>query len=235
MKKDNFTYTTNPENGTVISRGYLELTKGDHSNMPKRTSAYPDGYERGHTNASSLSGGNHRLNVHPQAKDLNHGAFANMEAGERDVLKAGGTIHSEKIAYNTGPKGTAPEDNMVNDTVTHANGNTNHVNLSFANMNDPEQEAVQQMTPQGASLINEYDNPGDVGRQTYSTDEYAQLMEETDAQLGGIRDEYSPDWVEVHYDDPIDISPTDTTVDASVTDDGVDVTSDDGVGFDDDD
>ncbi len=199
MKKDNFTYTTNPNNGTIESRGFLEVTKGDHTGMPKRTDAYPEFYERGHTNASSLGGANHTLNVHPQARDLNHGAFASMEQGQRDALKSG-AVFSEKIAYNSGPAGTAPDAYMINDTVIHADGSSHTVHLSFANLNNAEQETFQQTLDQNADML-DAPNPGDIGRELYTPDEYAQLMEECEANMGTVRDEYSDDWSCTSYDE----------------------------------
>ena len=215
MKKDNFTYTTNPDNGTIGSRGFLEVTEGDHSNMPKRTDAYPEFYERGHTNASSLGGANHTLNVQPQARDLNHGTYYSMEQGERGALKSG-AVFSEKIAYNSGPVGTAPDTYIINDTVTHADGSTHTVHLSFANLNNAEQEAFQQTLDQHIDML-DAPNPGDVGREMFSPDEYAQLMEECEAAMGDVQDEYSSDWSETSYVD----------ADVSVTDDGADLSIDD--------
>jgi len=194
MKKDKFRYTVDPTSGTVESRGYLELTKGDHSNMPKRTDAYPDLYERGHLNASSLGGGNHELNIQPQAKDLNHGGFYAMEAGERAALQAGATIDSHKIAYNTSGPGTAPDCYMINDTITYPDGKTQTVHLSFANLNNAEQEAYAELLDQHTDLYDAYPNPGDIGREIFSPEEYSQLMEECEAKLDSIQDEYSEDY-----------------------------------------
>ena len=43
-----------PKTGTVTYRGSCEITKGDHSSMPRRTDAYLETDERGHLQASSL-------------------------------------------------------------------------------------------------------------------------------------------------------------------------------------
>lgn len=194
MKNDNFEYTVDPSNGTVESHGYLELTKGDHSDMPKRTDAYPDLYERGHLNASSLGGANSEVNIQPQAKDLNHGAYYSMENGEREALKNGASIESQKTAYTTGGVGTAPDCYMVNDTVTYADGKSQTIHLSFANLNNAEQESFAQTLDQHTDLLDAEPNPGDVGREMYSPAEYAELMEECEANMGNIQDEYSEDF-----------------------------------------
>lgn len=192
MKKDKFDHTIDPVSGTVESNGYLELTKGDHSHMPKRTDAYPDLYERGHLNATSLGGSNEAgLNIQPQAKDLNHGAYLSMEAGERAALKNGATIESHKIAYTTAGPGTAPDCYMVNDTVTYADGKNQTVHLSFANLNNAELEAFEQTLNQHTDLLEADLNPGDLGRELYNPAEYAQLMEECEASSLNIQDEYS--------------------------------------------
>lgn len=194
MKKDNFEYTVDPTSGTVESHGYLELTKGDHTGMPKRTDAYPDLYERGHLNASSLGGTNGEVNIQPQAKDLNHHAYYSMENGEREALKSGASIESHKVAHTTGGVGTAPDCYMVNDTVTYADGKSQTVHLSFANLNDAEQEAFSQTLDQHTDLLDAAPNPGDVGREMYSPTEYAELMEECEASMGNVQDEYSEDF-----------------------------------------
>lgn len=176
----NSAYSTVDEQGNVIYDGPLAAMKGDHSGMPRRTEAYLPGFERGHVTASSLGGLNTEANVVPQHYDLNHGAYYSMEAGQRDVLK-GGSIHSHK---------EVPADHsafMVTDHVTYADGHTEQVHLSFANASYAEQE-------QWANACAEVDmddpNPGDIGRASMTTEEYAQLMEETDACLPGVREEY---------------------------------------------
>mgnify|MGYP003300035700 CR=1 FL=1 len=219
MKNDNFTYTTNDQNGTIESSGYLTITKGDHSNMPKRTDAYLDKYERGHLNASSLSGGNHTLNVAPQARDLNHRAYYSMEQGERDALKAGASIYSEKTAYNSGAPGTMPEAYLVNDTITYADGSTQTVHHSFANLNYDVQESMQQTLEQNVD-IPDTPNPGDIGREMYSPEEYGALMEECETVMDDVRSEYSSDCSYTSFD-------TASHDDASFSDSGVGTDADD--------
>lgn len=180
-----------PETGNVTYRGTSELTKGNHNNMPSRTDAYLSTDERGHIQASSLGGSNKSDNVVAQSADLNHGGYYQMEEGERAALKNGATIESEKIAYVNGQPGDRPSAFMVNDTITYADGQTQTVNLSFANMTNAEQEALNAESIAYASeLMDETPNPGDSLRASMSSAEYAQLMEETDAALPGVADMY---------------------------------------------
>lgn len=180
-----------PKTGTVTYRGSCEITKGDHSSMPRRTDAYLETDERGHLQASSLGGSNRPDNVVPQSADLNHGGYYQMEMGERSVLKEGGSIESEKIAYVGGQPGDRPTAFMVNDTVAYADGQTQEVHLSFANLTNAEQEAMNAESSAAFSgLSEEYPNPGDELRSSMTSEDYTALMEETDAGLPGVRDMY---------------------------------------------
>ena len=180
-----------PETGTITYRGSSEITKGDHSFMPHRTDAYLETDERGHVQASSLGGSNQPDNIVPQAADLNHGGYYQMEMGERSVLKDGGQIESEKIAYTDTRPGNRPAAFMVNDTVTYADGQTQEVHLSFSNLTNAEQESMNaESSAAASSLYDAYPNPGDELRGSMTPDEYSVLMEETDASLPGVRDMY---------------------------------------------
>lgn len=72
--------TVDLDTGTKDYVGPSELTKGNHDGMPPRDSSYLSTDERGHIQASSLSGDNSKLNIAPQAKDLNHGAYPFSES-----------------------------------------------------------------------------------------------------------------------------------------------------------
>lgn len=188
--------SVDPRTGTVRYDGPSEVRPGNHSNMPSRTDAYLPTDERGHVQASSLGGSNERGNVVPQSADLNHGAYYSMEQGERAALKDGAVIHSEKIAFSSNP-GQRPDAFMVNDQITYADGTTQEIHLSFANLTNAEQE---QMNAEAASLPAEYSpNPEDGLRDSLGSPEaYAELMDETDAQLPSISDEY----VQADYSGP---------------------------------
>ncbi len=183
--------TIDPENGNITWEGDLQITKGDHSNMPARTDAYLPGDERGHVTASSLGGDNSAANVTAQSSDLNHGAYSSMEQGERTALQNGAEIHSEKTAVVNGTPGDRPQAFMVSDTVTYPNGHTETIHNSFTNASSAEQEAWNSAS---AALPGAMDmpNPGDALRDSMSSAEYAELMESTDAELPGIAADYAP-------------------------------------------
>jgi len=180
-----------PNTGNIQWKGPLSIEKGDHSNMPQRTSSYLPGDERGHINASSLSGGNGVDNVAPQHHDLNQGAYKSMERGESTALKNGASIDSTKTAIVNGVPGDRPIGFLVNDNVTYADGHTETISFSFTNVSNAEQQA---WNAQAAALPGVYDapNPGDGLRASMSSEEYSQLMDSTDAELPGIKDYYVP-------------------------------------------
>ena len=179
-----------PETGNVIYSGPLEITKGDHSNMPARTDAYLPGYERGHVTASSLGGGNSTANVVPQHHDVNR-AFVSMEQGERTALRNGSEIYSEKTAVVNGKPGDRPEAFLISDAVTYADGHTESIHHSFTNVSNAEQES---WNTQSAELPDTFDaaNPGYGLRESMAVEEYADLMESTDAELPSVAADYAP-------------------------------------------
>lgn len=173
--------------GNLDFNGSLERTKGNHAHMPSRTAAYEPGDERGHINASSLGGINTRLNIAPQHRDVNHGSYYAMEQGERNALANGASIQSHKAAYVESAPGNRPSAFLVNDTITYRDGHTEKVNLSFTNVSNAEQE-------RWSTSLGEINapNPGDSLRETMSKEEYGALMEQTNANLSTIAEEYQP-------------------------------------------
>ena len=194
--------TVDSKNGNISYEGPLEITKGDHSNMPPRTDAYlPEEkephtgmYDRGHINASSLSpySGNGTENVAPMHSDLNRrgGAYYSMEQGERAALQNGATIDSTKTAIVNANPGDKPEAFMVSDNVTYSDGHTESVHHSFTNASYTEHQA---WNDQSVALPDTFDapNPGDTLSSSMSSGEYADLMENTDAELPGIAEDYA--------------------------------------------
>lgn len=180
------------DTGTKDYVGPSKLTKGNHDGMPPRDSSYLSTDERGHIQASSLSGDNSKLNIAPQSKDLNHGAYLSVENGEKDALVNGNAITSEKVAYVSNQPGQRPDAYMVNDTVTMANGQQQEIHHSFANMQNSEQEALNAELDKHSDMLN-MPNPGDTLRNSMSSEEYTDLMEKTDVQLPDLRDEYQMD------------------------------------------
>lgn len=197
MNSNNYSYV-DPNTGNVYWNGSLSLQKGNHSGMPPRTEAYLPGekevgtYDRGHVNASSLGGANTTDNITPQHRDLNRvgGAYYAMEQGERAALKNGAAIESSKSAIVNGQIGDKSEVFMVSDKVTYSDGHMESIYHSFTNASYAEQQA---WNDQSAALPGTFDapNPGDVLGSSMSSTEYADLMENTDAELPGIAEDYA--------------------------------------------
>ena len=179
-----------PNTGNVSWRGSLSIEKGDHSHMPSRTSAYLPGYERGHVTASSLGGSNTPDNIVPQHYDLNHGAYYSMERGERSALQNGATIESSKTAVVNSQPGDMPAVFMVSDNVSYSDNHTESIHHSFTNASYAEQQA---WNDQSAALPGTFDgqNPENKLANSMSSVEYAELMENTDAELPGISEDYA--------------------------------------------
>lgn len=179
-----------PINSNVTWEGSLSIEKGDHSHMPSRTDAYLPGDERGHVNASSLGGTNTTDNVVAQHYDVNHGAYYSMEQGERTALQNGVTIDSSKTAIVNAQLGDRPEAFMVSDNVTYADGHTESIQHSFTNASYAEQQA---WNDQSVALPDIFDahNPGDTLGNSMTSSAYAELMENTDAELPGIAEDYA--------------------------------------------
>ena len=177
-------------NGNVSWEGDLSIEKGDHSHMPGRTDAYLPGDERGHINASSLGGTNTTDNIVAQHYDVNRGAYYSMEQGERTALQNGAAIDSSKTAIVNANPGDRPEAFMVSDNVTYSDGHTESVHHSFTNASYAEQQA---WSDQSVALPDTFDapNPGDTLSSSMSSGEYADLMENTDAELPGIAEDYA--------------------------------------------
>ena len=77
---------------------------------------------------------------------------------------------------------------MINDTFTSPDGKSQSVHLSFQNAS-PEEQQQWNETAEQYSDIDDYPNP-DPLRDSMSQEEYSSLMEETDAELHSIRDEF---------------------------------------------
>ena len=192
--------SVDPENGNVTFDGPLSIEKGDHNKMPHRTSAYLNGDEKGHVNASSTGGINAKTNVVPQNYDVNHKGFAGVESGERTALKNGATIMSEKTAIVDSRPGDRPNTFLINDTVTYADGHVEQIHHSFSNEAYTEvhasgpHENQTEWNAMTAALPDTFagENPGDELRSSMDTEAYADLMEATDAEVPGLSEDYAP-------------------------------------------
>ena len=221
--------SVDPVNGNVSWNGPLSQEKGDHTGMPSRTEAYLPSDEKGHVNASSLGGGNSNSNVVAQNKDLNHGAYLSVENGERNALRSGATINSEKIAIVDSQPGDRPSTFMVNDTVTYADGHSENIHNSFTNESNANQVEWNNMS---SAFPDTYDgpNPEDALRELMGTEEYADLMERTDAELFNLAEDYAPS---DFYGDPYAIVENESDVSSSISDDLISDMDIDDIGIDD--
>lgn len=205
-------------NGNVSWKGPLSVEKGDHSGMPSRTDAYWPDDERGHVNASSLAGDNSEANVVAQNKDLNHGGYLSIERGERNALQNDAAIYSEKTAIVDSQPGDRPSAFIVNDTVTYADGHSENIYNSFTNESNANQVEWNDIS---SALPDTYDapNPEDDLRDLMGIEEYADLMEETDAALFNLTADYAP---ADFSGDPYAISENEADIVDSISDTSVD-------------
>lgn len=212
---------TKDNNGTIVYSDDSVLTKGNHSGMPKRTEAYKPTDERGHIQASSLGGDNTKDNVVPMDKELNHGAYYQMESKEREILNNGGKIHSEKIAYVSTQMGQRPDAFMVNDTIVFPDGSKQTVHLSFQNDPVQEQEEWLEILKEQPDFTECYDNVNPL-KEMMTDEEYAKLMDETEELLSDIKDDYT-EQIYVEFPENSEVSATDLTAKTASEDDSTEL------------
>lgn len=189
MRNPNYS-TVDPKTGSVNYNGPSKIMRGDHSHMPARSHEYEITDHRGHVQGSSLGGVNTRVNVVAQNSDVNSRAYYSMERGERNALKSGASIHSDKTAYVSNQFGGRCDAFLVNDTVKYDNGRVENIHYSFANDSYALQEA---RNAESVALEETFDAPNpDSLRESMSTQAYADLMEQTDLHLPNIVDDYEP-------------------------------------------
>lgn len=179
--------------GHVIYNGALTITKADHHEMMPRTEAFLPGDERGHLCASSLSpyAVNTSVNVVPQnGNDINHGAWLHTENGERTALMEGASIDSLKTAYVDGKVGDRPNTFTVSDHIIYADGHREQIHFSFINEAYADQALFNEISASLQDTFNEA-NPSDTLRSDMSAQQYAELMESSDALLPGIETDYA--------------------------------------------
>lgn len=184
--------TVDLHTGTKEYTGLSKVVKADHTGMPVKDSSYLATDERGHIQASFLSGDNSKFNIAPQAKDLNHGSYLSIENGEKDALIKGNTIETEKIAFSSNQPGQRPDAFLVNDTIIMENGKQQEIHHSFANMQNIEQEGLNAELYEHSDMLDVL-NPEDTLRDSMLLEEYANLMEKTDDELMNLQDEYQVD------------------------------------------
>ncbi len=186
-----YTYTVY-DNGTVTAKGTVSENPASRQGM---SSIKPDGYDskvddKGHLIAAREGGVAADYNVSAQDRGLNRGGYKVAENAEVRLANKGYTVETEKTAYVSQP-GTKPSAYMVNDTITTPGGKTYTVNSSFTNMSKSDMEKIDE-DMKDVEMYDEYPNP-DPLRESMTPEEYSQLMEETDEQLGSLKDEYNID------------------------------------------
>lgn len=237
MKKtevNDYTYTIY-DNGTVTAEGNLQDAKASRNGMQHLDvggSAKEPGDQKGHLIAARANGAAVKENLFAQNGNLNQGTYKKMENAEMHQIRDNSArIYTEKTAFvsNKAESGMRPDAYMVHDTITYADGQVQHVNLSFANMSSPEQMQLNEIS--SPFSLESADNPGDVLRAEMTEAEYAALMEQTDECMPNINDEFM-EQVEVSYDyDSLSIvSEQEAECDVSV---GLDIGDDGSISMDD--
>lgn len=172
------------------------LSESNDKGMKKKDGSYEITDHRGHIQASSQGGSNSIENITPQSRNVNQIGYRAMERGETAVLKSGGSVYSEKIAYASNQPGYRPDAYIVNDTVTYADGRTQNVHTSYTNLQYDEQTKLEnEFMRENADMLDAYENPGDTLRESMDAKEYTSLMEETDNALPGVKDMYDNGWI----------------------------------------
>ncbi len=207
MKKtesNGYTYTVY-ESGTTKAEGILQDEKASRNGIQYVEvggSAKEANDQRGHLIGARFNGSVIKENLHAQDAGLNQSQYKKVENSEMNLIRNQqdpSQIYTQRIAYisNKTNIGMRPDAYMVNDTITYADGRAQHVNLSFANISSKEQEQLNEVSAEIAFEVS--NNPGDVLREEMSTTEYTSLMEETDAYLSNIKDEFT-EQIELSYE-----------------------------------
>lgn len=187
-ESNGYIFEVDAESGTTTARGEVKAEPASREGM---NAIHPDGYDsstdKGHLIAAAESGPAEAFNVHAQDSHLNRSQYKTVENAEVRAAKEGYNVQTEKTAY-VSHKGSKPDAYMINDTFTSPDGKSQSVHLSFQNAS-PEEQQQWNETAEQYSDIDEYPNP-DPLRDSMSQEEYSSLMEETDAELPSIRDEF---------------------------------------------
>lgn len=193
-----YTFTVNENTGTTTVTGGLQDAKaGRDVRLQTRAGGElrQSTDQGGHLVAAQHNGPAISENLFAQDGHLNQGPYKTVEKAENRLISDSqqrASIQTERTAYVSNPNsgnGIRPDTFMVNDTITYADGKTQNVHLSFSNMSVAEQEQMNYDLDTKVPMEN-MPNPGDTLRESMSVQEYSQLMEETDAGLPNLRDEF---------------------------------------------
>lgn len=222
------------DTGTITATGQIQVENAARNQSMQSkaggTSRLSDDHG-GHIVAASQNGPAIPENLVAQNGNLNQGSYRAVERAETNAVKNDNVnIDTEKTAYvsNVNQDGNSrPDAFMVNDTITFADGHKEDVHLSFTNVSNATQQAWENELNQNPDALNMYDevpNPGDVGRESMSKEEYAELMESTDKDLPSIGDMYTS-WDNT-LSQPENAEPSFADVQASVEPSSFDYTAD---------
>ena len=124
-----------------------------------------------------------------------------------------------------------PDAFMVSDHITYADGNSQNVHLSFANISVAEQNSMNWELENYVD-IQGFENPGDGLRGQMSAEEYSLVMMETDQAMPTISQEFSYDggiFGSAEHSEGMSWSISDGVGMSSSADAGVSATADTGV------
>ena len=137
VEANGYVFVTDEETGTVTTTGALQDKMASRKGMPKKAggSLREAGDHNGHGVAARFNGPPIGANISAQNGKLNQGAFKRMENAEAAILKDGGKITTERIAYSSrkaADGSVRPDAYMVNDQVTYyKDGEVQNVHQSF--------------------------------------------------------------------------------------------------------
>lgn len=179
------------ESGTVTTTGALQDKTASRKGMPKKAggSLREAGDHNGHGVAARFNGPPIGANISAQNGKLNQGAFKRMENAEAAVLKDGGKITTERIAYSSrraADGSVRPDAYMINDRVKK-DGELQNVHFSFTNIS-PEKQAEMNAIVQAQDIP---ELQSDALREQMPPQQYAELMQKTDKSLPDVRGEYA--------------------------------------------
>lgn len=190
-----YTFAVDDTTGTIIATGELQNTMAERNQavMAKTGGDMKTETDHaGHVIAARENGPCIPENLAAQDSKLNLSTYKKVENAEHRIMKDGGEIQTERIAYMSNPKteqGVRPDCFMVNDKITYSDGNIQEVHLSFPNMTYGQQEGINRELENTILLDNSL-NVDDTIRNEMSSQEYAQLIEETNKLLPNIGDEF---------------------------------------------
>lgn len=193
-----YEFSIDQSTGTTTARGSLqnEAAKRDGAAQANAGGAARTSTDQGgHLVGARMNGPSTPENLFAQDGHLNQGPYKTVENAEYRLIsdpEKNASIQTERTAYMSHPSsesGNRPDAFMVNDSITYPDGQTQNVNLSFANMTVEAQENINYDLNTRVEM-EDLPNPGDTLRERMSPEEYTEFMEKTDEQLPSIRDEF---------------------------------------------